>query len=125
MIKLTRTNCAALKIGVPAKGAPLNGMCIWASVVAAKFYVHKFAYIDSRVVRVHGDSGADHYFVSVRGHATTGICDITCNQFTGGPNFIVGSLADVGGESPNVTTKSGLRIYDAYVMGADSSVLVI
>src|SRR5471032_3098135 len=86
LIALTRTNCKALKIPVTS-GAQLKGMCIWASVVAAKFYVHKFAYIDSRVIRVKGAS--DHYFVSVRGRATAGICDITCNQF-GGPDVIAG-----------------------------------
>ena len=55
----------------------------------------KFAYIDSRVIRVQGD-GSDHYFVAVKSGTQTGVCDITCNQF-GGPDFIAGSLKDVKG----------------------------
>ena len=52
----------------------------WASVVAAKFYVHRFAYVDSRVIRVHATS--DHYFVAVKSPSQSGICDITNEQTT-------------------------------------------
>ena len=120
LIDLTYRNCRALSIPVTPKG--LQGMCIWASVVAAKFYVHKFAYINSRVIRVN--DGGDHYFVSVRSHAVAGICDITCNQF-GGPDFITGSLRDVKGPAQRVKNKGGASLYDAYVLGASTSTFVL
>ncbi len=120
LIDLTRTKCKALKIPVTT-GENLKGMCIWASVVAAKFYVHNFAYIDTRVIRVRDVS--DHYFVAVKGRRQAGICDITCNQF-GGPNFIAGSLADVRGAAQKVKI-GGLSLHDAYALGANSNTFVI
>jgi hypothetical protein len=120
LIKLTTDKCNALRIPVPG-GNHLKGMCIWASVVTAKFYTHRFAYFSSRVVRVH--SSGDHYFVRVKTAATSGICDITCNQF-GGPNFIVGSLADVKGAAQKVMV-GGASLYDAYALGAASGKFVI
>lgn len=120
LIELTRTRCRALHIPVTS-GDQLKGMCIWASVVAAKFYVHKFAYIDSRVIRVRSTS--DHYFVSIRGQGISGICDITCNQF-GGPNYIRGALKDTKGPAQKVKI-AGSSLYDAYVLGANSSLFVI
>jgi|GEM_PF-5884253 len=119
LIDLTYANCKAL--GIPTTNGGLKGMCIWASVVAAKFYVHKYAYIDSRVIRVQ--AGADHYFVSVRGKGQSGICDITCNQFAG-PKYIAGALSDVKGPAKKVLT-GGQNLYDAYALGAASDVFVI
>ena len=120
LIALMQAKCRTLNIPVTS-GTGLKGMCIWGSVIAAKFYVLKFAYIDSRVIRVHGAS--DHYFVSVRGAAQSGICDITCNQF-GGPDFIAGSLKDVKGPAQKVKV-GNLSLYDAYALGAGSSTFVL
>lgn len=120
LIALTKANCQALNIPV-TNGTELKGMCIWASVVAAKFYIHRFAYIDSRVIRVRESS--DHYFVSVRGRPANGICDITCNQF-GGPDFIAGSLGNVKGVAQKVAFSQG-TLYDAYALGTTSSVFVL
>lgn len=121
LIDLTKANCETLGIRVPA-GNDLKGMCIWASVVAAKFYVHRFAYIDSRVFRVRYKG--DHYFVVVRGsRVPTGICDITCNQF-GGPNYIAGTLKDVKGPAQKVAA-GGSNLYEAYSLAASSEAFVM
>src|SRR5215467_5735250 len=63
LITLTESKCKELKIPLSDRTKSLKGWCIWASVIATKFYVHRFAYIDSHVVRVR--STADHYFVVV------------------------------------------------------------
>ncbi|WP_341675100.1 hypothetical protein [Niveibacterium sp. SC-1] len=119
LIDLTYTNCKAL--GIPTTNGGLKGMCIWGSVVTAKFYVHKFAYINSRVIRVEGVG--DHYFVSVKGATQAGICDVTCNQF-GAPDFIAGSLTDVKGQAQKVQAGGG-SLYGAYALGAGSDVFVL
>lgn len=121
LIDLTRTNCAALNIPMQAQRTDLKGLCIWASVVAAKFYVHKFRFTHSHVVRVKASS--DHYFVVAANHVGTVICDITCNQF-GGPDFIVGTLRDIASVAKGVKV-GGLRLYDAYALGARTKTFVV
>lgn len=119
LIDLTYANCKTL--GIPTTSSGLKGMCIWASVVAAKFYVHKFAYIDTRVIRVQAK--ADHYFVSIRRQPENGICDITCNQF-GGPDYLTGTLSEVHGMAQQVQI-SGQTLFDAYQLGSSSDTCVI
>jgi len=120
LIALMTAKCRTLSI--PIAPNSLKGMCIWGSVIAAKFYVLKFAYIDSHVIRVRG-TASDHYFVVVKGGAQTGICDITCNQF-GAPDFIAGTLKDVKGSAQKVKV-GNLSLYDAYALGAQSSTFVV
>ena len=121
LIALMTAKCKDLSIPIAPSGG-LKGMCIWGSVIAAKFYVLKFAYIDSRVIRVRA-TASDHYFVVVKGGAQTGICDITCNQF-GAPDFIAGPLKDVKGQAQKVKV-GNLSLYDAYALGAQSSTFVV
>lgn len=120
LIALMTAKCRTLSIPIAPNG--LKGMCIWGSVIAAKFYVLKFAYIDSRVVRVRA-TASDHYFVVVKGGTQTGICDITCNQF-GAPDFIAGTLKDVKGPAQKVKV-GNLSLDDAYALGAQSSTFVV
>lgn len=118
LLDLTEAKCN--KIKVPLIKGSLKGWCIWASVVAAKFYAHKFRY-GAHVVRVC-DAG-DHYFAVLKSGAKVGICDITCNQFAG-PNYIAGWLADIKGTAKRVKVGTN-SLYDAYALGARSETFVV
>jgi hypothetical protein len=120
LVELTQGKCRQLKI--PIANGGLKGMCLWGSVVAAKFYVTRLAWIDTHVVRVRGS--ADHYFAVMRGGGRKGVCDITCNQF-GAPDFIAGSLHDVKGVAQKTVIRGGGSLYDAYRAGADASTVVL
>jgi hypothetical protein len=119
LIALTRTNCTALRI--PQIDGSLKGLCIWGSVVAAKFLVHRFAYASVRVVRIN--SAGDHYFAVIKNQKNVGICDITCNQF-GGPDWIAGWVKDVKGPAQKVIIGTE-NLYKGYQVGAGSSTFVV
>lgn len=122
LIALTKRKYLAQGMQLPPD--TLKGLCIYASAVAAKYYVHRFGYINSQVVHVTGP--ADHYFVVVRasGDKALGICDITCDQFDVAPHFIVGSLKDVKGKAKKVAVK-GFSLYEAYALGMESKTFVM
>jgi hypothetical protein len=121
LIELMQGKCRQL--GIPVRrDNDLKGMSLWGSVIAARFYVSRFAWIDTHVVRVN--ASADHYFAVVRGGGRAGICDITCDQF-GAPDFVAGSLNDVHGVAQKVMVKGGGSLYDAYQTGVGSSIVVL
>lgn len=119
LIALTRNRCTALNI--PQNQGTLKGLCIWGSVIAAKFLTHRFAFGSVRVVRI--DAAGDHYFVVYRSQQNVGICDITCNQF-GAADWIVGWLKDVKGASQKIKIGNE-NLYKGYQVGAASSTFVI
>jgi hypothetical protein len=120
LIELMQGKCRQLNI--PVTNGGLKGMCIWGSVIAAKFYVTRLAWIDTHVVRVR--ASADHYFAVVRGGGRVGVCDITCNQF-GAPDFIAGSLDEVMGVAQKVVIKGGGSLYEAYQAGVGADIVVL
>ncbi len=120
LVELTQGKCRQL--GIPVTKDGLKGMCLWASAIAAKFYVTRLAYIDTHVVRVNAN--ADHYFAVVRDGSRIGVCDITCNQF-GAPPYIAGPLGDVQGVAQKVMIKGGGSLYEAYEMGVGATVFVL
>ncbi|SDI25347.1 hypothetical protein [Aliiruegeria lutimaris] len=126
LIDLTRTKCRAMNIPLPG-GDMMSGLCIWASVVATKFCVLRNHALNSHMffAERNGDgSGSNHYFVVSDIGGTKVICDITCNQFNGAPDYLVGRLSDIKGASKKVTAL-GSRLYDVYKAGAASSEFVI
>ncbi|MGB3242957.1 MAG: hypothetical protein WBB25_00365 [Sulfitobacter sp.] len=119
LITLTKAKCGEKNIPVPS-GTTMNGLCIWASVVAAKFLVHRNHRISSHVVRVvhkTGTAGADHYFAVAGDPGARIICDITCSQFTGAPDYLVGTLDEVKGAANKIVAFGG-TLYQAYQAGA-------
>ncbi len=126
LLDLTRARCADLGIPVP-QPPMMTGMCIWASVVAAKFLVHKRFLTGAKVVRVvrrgHG-GGSDHY-VAVGGPSDARIiCDITCNQFTGAPDLLVGTLPQIKSGSNTVVALSS-TLYGVYKAAAAADRFVV
>ncbi|WP_209427176.1 hypothetical protein [Pararhodobacter sp. SW119] len=118
LITLTRAKCQQLGVNVPP-GTAMTGLCIWASVVATKFFVMRNSALTSRTVRVRktaAGKGSDHYFVVAKDGANVVICDVTCNQF-GAPDYIVGRLNDIKGTAKRFTAFDG-TLYEAYSVGA-------
>jgi len=122
LIELTRAKCQQNSIPLPG-GANLQGLCIWASVVAAKFMRHRAMHYTANVVRVKGAGTGDHYFVVASTGVDKVICDITCSQF-GGPDFIVGTLAETRAASQTVQAM-GQTLRHAYAAGAASTIFVV
>lgn len=121
LVALTRSQFLAIK-GVPlSASANMAGACIYASVIAAKFMRHRGAFHSSHVV--HVNPATDHYFAI--GRETPGgeviIADITCRQFTGAPNLIIGRLRDIKGAARGVKINKGPTLYEAYEAGAKTS----
>lgn len=129
LIDLTREKCKTINPSMfPARNDSLGGACIYASVVATKFFAHKNSQFNSHVVRIYSDSGKDHYFVVASdGSKDKIICDITTNQFTAAPNYIVGRLSTIKGQAKkyDFSTDGSKKLYDAYALGAGASTFVI
>lgn len=126
LIALTRNRCENLKIPLPG-GTAMTGLCIWASVVATKFFVMRNGLLDSHTVRVRKTAtgkGSDHYFVVAKDGPSQVICDITCNQFFGAPDYIVGKLGDIKGTARRFGAFDG-TLYDAYAVGASGGIYVV
>lgn len=125
LIDLTRAKCKQL--GIPMLGTSMRGFCIWASVVATKFFVHRNALLTSNTVRVRGTGNGsigDHYFVVAKDGHQMVICDITSNQFSAAPDFIVGRLDAIKGTANRFNAFDG-KLYDAYKVGAAARVFVV
>ena len=122
LIALTRQRCTAL--GIPQITGSLKGLCIWGSVIAAKFYTLKFAHT-SRVIRVKASEGGDHYFVVIRNTPKPVIADITCNQFNPAPDYYTGTLSDIKAGSHAVKIAGGGSLYEAYAAGVASGTFVL
>ena len=98
-----------------------KGLCIWASVIAAKYFVLRNHIFDARVVRVQGKG--DHYFVVAQFGGPAIICDLTCDQF-GGPNYMVGTLAELKPTARQVLAL-GSNLYDIYKLGTKAQEFVV
>ena len=117
LIALTRSQYrAALGVDLAASDN-LKGACIYASVIAAKFYRHQLGYKFTRVIHVGGAS--DHYFaVAHNDRGAPLIADITSKQFPGAPDYIVGRLSEIKDIAKRVKVTNGPSLYEAYVLGA-------
>lgn len=98
-----------------------NGLCIYASVVAAKFFVLRNHILDTHVVRVDGKS--DHYYAVAAFGGPPIICDLTCRQF-GGPKYFVGTLAELKPSAKQVQAM-GSNLYEIYKLGTQTRQFVV
>lgn len=122
LIALTKAKMAPLGIPVPSQ---MNGLCIWASVVACKFFVLRNHIQKSHVYRVRNTAGgADHYFVIADDGGTKVAADITCGQFKAGPDYLVGRLSDISGAAKKIHAVNA-KLSDAYAAGAAAKTYVV
>ncbi len=125
LVALTRSQYQAITTVPLAANANMQGACIYASVIAAKFLRHRGGFYSTHVV--HVNPAKDHYFTVGR-ESPNGdpiIADITCRQFQGAPNLIIGRLRDIKGQARQAKVTNGPTLYEAYEVGAKTSDFLI